>query len=282
MIRKPNNITRLTSVTKLRKVVFFLLLMGLTTTGWGQIKLTPDTIGAPILGFYFGTTYASNVLDTPGAMHDLYHNPYLNFGIDATWKTKSNWLATIDGGLSFGNDNLKDRTLRMPGVFTNDPASIVIGTNGADAYATCHNRALQLRLGGGRIFKLNNRNPNSGLAVRLYGGLLQQKTVFTLKKEHAPQLEGDYARLYDHKRQGLTLTESLGYWLMSNKGNFFNLYVAFEVTQSWTHSVRDYVIDNVLGLQGKDNTRYFDLLYTLKVCWMFPLKGKTAYDYYFF
>lgn len=268
---------------RIRPILAALCLAGLVMPhAAAQVKLTPDTISAPILGFYFGTTFASDAASTEGGMHDLYKSPFLNFGIDASWKAKTGWLASVDGGITFGNDNLRDRTQRMPGVYTNNYASTVVGENGADANATCYNRALQLRVGGGYIFRLGNRNPNSGPVVRLFGGLLQQKTVFTMHDVHAPQLEGDYARLYDHKRKGFSLTESIGYWYMSNKGNFYNLYVSLEVTQCWTHSVRDYVIDGVMGLHGKDNTRYFDLLYTLKVCWMFPLKGKTAYDYYYF
>ena len=159
---------------------------------------------------------------------------------------------------------------------------LVIGTNGVDANTTCYNRMLSFRIGGGKIITLNERNPNSGLLLRLYGGIMQQKTIFMLNDVNAPQLQGDYARLYDHKRRGVTLTESVGYWFMSNRSNFFNLYVAFEVTQCWNHSVRNYVIDEVMNLHGPDNTNYFDLLYTVKISWMFPLKGKTAYDYYFF
>lgn len=248
----------------------------------GQVKLTQDTINAPVLGFFFGTTMASDGASTEGGMFDLYKNPYLTFGIDASWKFQNNWLIGIDGSLMFGNDNLRDREQRMPGVYSNDATSIVIGANGVDANVTCYNRGLNLRAGAGRIFTLGTRNPNSGIVTRLYGGIVQQKTIFTLNDEHAPQLEGDYARLYDNKRRGFTLTESVGYWFMSNKGNFYNFYVAFELTQSWTRSVRPYVIDGVRGIAGADNTHYFDLLYTIKLCWMFPLKGKSAYDYYFF
>ena len=50
----------------------------------------------------------------------------------------------------------------------------------------------------------------------------------------------------------------------------------------WSRSTRDYTIDYYLGLQGKDNNRYFDLLYSIKFCWMFPLNGKTTHDYYFY
>lgn len=253
-------------------------------TAQAQIKLTQDTIATPIIGFDFGTILASEKFSTANGTHDLYVSPYLYFGLETGYKFKSNWLLAIDGGLTIGAnmDNLRYKEQRMPAVFSHDSVPIAIGTNGTDANTSFYNRALSLRIGGGRIFTLGNNNPNSGILVKALAGINQQKTIFMLNEVNAPQIQGDYARLYDHKRRGFSLTESIGYWFMSNNYNFFNFYVALEITQQWNHSVRDYVLDEVMNLHGPDNTKYFDMLYTIKICWMFPLKGKTAYDYYFF
>ena len=70
--------------------------------------------------------------------------------------------------------------------------------------------------------------------------------------------------------------------LEQKAADYANVYLTFEVSQVWSRSTRQYMIDYYLGLQGKDNNRYFDLLYSIKLCWMFPLKGKTAHDYYFY
>ncbi|MBO7489377.1 MAG: hypothetical protein J6T88_03770 [Bacteroidales bacterium] len=246
-----------------------------------QLKLTQDTLATPIFGFNFGTIIASDNLSTDNGMHDLYVSPYLNYGLEAGYKFKSNWIATVEGNLIFGN-KLRHYAQRSPAAFSYDTVPFVIGTNGSDANVSCYNRMLSLRIGGGKIITLGEKNPNSGLLLRLYGGIMQQKTIFKMNDVNAPQLQGDYARLYDHKRRGVTLTESVGYWFMSNHSNFFNFYISFDVTQCWNHSVRAYVIDEVMDLHGPDNTKYFDLFYTIKISWMFPLKGKTAYDYYFF
>ncbi|MBP5190171.1 MAG: hypothetical protein J6031_04580 [Bacteroidales bacterium] len=259
----------------------FFLISVLMPSVSAQIKLTQDTMSTPIVGFSFGTIFASDKLSTENGMYDLYKGPYLNYGIETGYKFKSNWLLLLDGNLTIGNE-LRDPSRRMPAAFSHDSIPIVIGTNGTDANATCYNRALSLRVGGGKIFTLTPKNPNSGLLLAAYAGILQQKTIFVMNDVNAPQLQDDYARLYDHKRRGFTLTESIGYWFMSNKANFFNFHITFEVTQCWNHSVRDYIIDEVMDLHGPDNTKYFDLLYTVRLTWMFPLKGKTAYDYYFF
>lgn len=266
---------------KKRYCIAFCSLLAISIYANAQLKLTQDTVDSPYIGFSFGTIFASDKLSSENGMHDLYKNPFFSFGVETGYKFKSNWLLSLDGNLVFGTD-VRDKEKRYGDAFSHDYTPIIIGENGTDATASIYNRALAFRIGGGKIFNTNKLNPNSGITLRLLGGFWQQKTVFMMYKENAPQLQDDYARLYDNKRRGFNITESIGYWLMSNNYNFFNFHIAFELTQSWTHSTRDYVIDNVMGLRGKDNKTYFDLLYTLKITWVFPLKGKTAYDYYFF
>jgi hypothetical protein len=43
-----------------------------------------------------------------------------------------------------------------------------------------------------------------------------------------------------------------------------------------------YCAPDQMGLNGKDNNKYFDLMYGLRLSWMFPLMGKTTYDYYYY
>ncbi len=255
-----------------------------------QLDFTQDTLSCPIIGFNVGPVMPSTKFSTVtlpdgstnknATMASLYKAPYLDFGLNALYKTKSNWLAGIEGNIWFGGDNLNHRVERMGSVFSRD--SIVIGTNGTDANVTCYNRGLSVQAGFGKIFPLVPSNPNSGILARLSGGYMLQQSIFMINDVNAPQIDGDYALLYDHQRSGFVLTEALGYWFMSNRANLVNFYVAFEVQQCWTKSTRDYTIDDYLGLRGKDNNRYFDLVYTVKFCWMFPLKGKSSHDYYFY
>lgn len=256
-----------------------------------QIDLKQDTIECHIVGFNFGLKTPSTLFSfetTPGGtssqlatMASLYKGPWMDYGINALYKYKSNWLVTLDGNLWMGSNNLQNRMERMGSVFSSD--SIVIGSGGYDAVVTCYNRGLGFMGGVGRIFTLRpEKNPNSGLFARLQGGYMFQQTIFKLNNSMAPQIDGDYALLYDHQRQGLLLGEGIGFWFMSNRANLINFYVELNVQQCWSRSTRDYTIDNYLGLQGKDSNRYFDMLYTLKLCWMFPLKGRQAHDIYFY
>lgn len=267
-----------------------IVMMAISFNGNAQEKLTQDTMECHIVGFNFGTVFPS-----PGGsfgkapdgtkaqyttMYDLYKFPFLNFGLNGIYKYKSNWLVFLDGDFFFGSDNLRSRNLRMADLFTRD--SIIIGTNGTDAVVTCYNRGFSVRAGAGKIFRVSKKNPNSGILVKLSGGWIQQQTIFNLNEVQAPQIDDAYAKLYDHQRMGGVLTEGIGYWFMSNNLNLVNFYFTFELSQSWMKSTREYTIDQLAGLRGKDSNRYFDLTYTLKFCWMFPLKGKTSYDYYYY
>ena len=268
-----------------------LLAMADVETSMAQASAQLDTIQCFIVGFDVGTIFPADKgskvslsnggTSSNATMYSLYESPWLDFGLNGIYKWKSNWLVSIEGDAWFGNDNLKNRTERMSNIYSSE--GLIIGTNGTDAVVTAYNRGLGLRGGIGKIFPIMpSRNPNSGILARLNAGIMQQQTIFSLNEVNAPQIDGDNALLYDHQHLGFTLTEGLGVWFMSNNLNLVNCYVTFEITECWSHSTRDYVIDNFLGLTGKDDNKYFDLLYTIKFCWMFPLKGKTAREYYYY
>ena len=250
-----------------------------------------DTMECHIVGFNVGVkmpserfsfgTAPDGTTSQRATMASLYPGAYMDYGINSFYKYRRGWLVSVDGNVWFGSNNLLYRKERMGSVYTHD--SIIIGANGTDASVTCYNRGFSLQGGVGKIFVVApKQNPNSGILARLSAGYMRQQTVFMVNNEHAPQVEGDYGLLYDHQRHGLILTESLGYWFMSNNANLLNLYVSFDISQCWSWSTRDYVIDDYLGLHGKDNNRYFDLVYSIKLCWMFPLKGKPSQEYYYY
>ena len=140
------------------------------------------------------------------------------------------------------------------------------------------------RIGGGKIIPVLKGNPNSGLLLKVSGGWFLQQTVFHQEFTEAPvpQVVDEYGKLYDHLRNGAILTESIGFVFMSNYSTYVNVRISFDISQCFSWSSRPYIIDNKMGLNGKDNNRYFDLLYGVKLTWMFPLMGKTTYDYYYY
>lgn len=260
----------------------------LSTVAQGQVKLNADTLECHIIGFSAGVLMPGTGSTTSGLeggnMRDLYKSPYLDFSLNCDYKYQSNWMMTLDADLWFGltSDNLQRRTERMPSVF--QPNGMAYGWGGTDGYLTAYNRSLAVRPGVAKIITLTPKNPNSGILLKLSGGWMMQKTIFHQEytENPVPQITGDKGKLYDHMRQGVMLTESIGYVFMSNYSTYINVKVELQVSQCWNWSSRPWVIDDLMGLNGKDGSRYFDMLYGVKLSWMFPLMGKTTYDYYYY
>ena len=274
--------------TMQKKLTILCMLATMATGATAQVKLSVDTLECHIIGFTFGALMpgggsASSGM-TGGNTADLYKGPFLDFSLGCDYKYKSNWMVTLDGDLWFGynSDNLEDRAQRMGDIYT--PGGYLLSWGGYDGEVQAYNRSLAVRVGVAKILPVIKNNPNSGIMFKLSGGWMMQKTVFNqdYTQSPVPQLNGNYAKLYDHLRNGALLTESVGFIFMSNMSTYVNFKVSFDVSQCISWSSRSYQIDNVMGLNGKDSNRYFDLMYGVRLTWMFPLMGKTTYDYYYY
>ncbi|MBQ8703357.1 MAG: hypothetical protein IJ524_03150 [Bacteroidales bacterium] len=271
-----------------KPLIVILLTIGPWSVAHGQVKLNADTLQCHIVSFSAGfiipgASHNSQGL-TGGSMRDLYGYPYLDFALEWSYKQQSGWLMGLDADIWIGmnGDNLSNRVERMGNVF--NPGETSMAVNGEDGVVTAYNRALALRPGVGRIIRLLPKNPNSGLLLKVSAGWFTQKTIFHQDFNHPQvyQLSGDYAKLYDHLRNGVMLTESVGFLFMSNYSTYANFKVTFDISQCWSWSARPWQIDNLMGLNGKDQSRYFDLTYSIRLTWMFPFTGKTTYDYYYY
>lgn len=271
-----------------KRLIIIMSLLLVAVAGGAQVKLRADTLECHIVGFSAGLMQpgwgsASGGL-TGGGVADLYKGPFLDFAIECDYKYQSNWMVTLEGDLWFGynSDNLKGREQRMSNIYTD--GGYVLSWGGYDGAVTAYNRSLSARVGVAKIIPLFSQNPNSGLLLKLSGGWMMQKTVFSqdVNESPVPQLQGDYAKLYDHLRNGAIISEGIGIVYMSNYRTYVNFKLTFEVSECLNFSSRPYQLDNLMGLNSKDNNRYFDLMYGVKLSWMFPLMGKTTYDYYYY
>lgn len=262
---------------KAKHLILPLLVASMLATATAQ---KTDTLQCFAVGFNFSTmlTSGERIVDG-GAKTDLVKNPFLSFGVDFIYKFSSNWMLGLEGDLYFGNDNLKHREERLPMLYAN---GAVIGGAGGDAGVEAYNRGLSLIAMVGKIIPVSAKNPNSGIFLSLGGGFTQSQIIYSVQAEEAPQLDGDYALLYDHQQRGAVIAENIGYWFMSNSRAYFNFSLTFEMQQHFTRSTRDYVIDHYMGISGKDNNRYYTPTYALKLVWMIPFTGKKTQEYYYF
>ena len=261
------------------------LLLLASPLAFAQVKLTTDTLQCHIIHFSAGALapgFGSNSGHTPlRNMRHLYSAPWLDFAIGCDYKYRSGWTVTLDADLAIGNDNLRQRQARLGDIY--GPLGYPLASDGSIAGIEAYNRNLSLRIGIARLIPLLPRNPNSGLLLKASAGWIMQKTAFNQNytENPVPLLADPYSQLYDNLRNGIILSQSIAFQYMSNYLTYVNLRVSLEISQCLTWSSRPYLIDNLTHLNGKDHNRYFDLLYGLKLTWMFPLTGKTTYDYYY-
>lgn len=265
-----------------------VVLLMAAIAGRSQEKVNADTLQCPVVGFSFGALMPGSGSASEGVMYgnmgELYKGPYLNFAIEGDYKFASGWMATLTGDLWFGgnSDNLQRRDERYDDIFL--PGGFTLSWSGVDGNVAAYNRSLAVRAGATKIIRVIPGNPNSGITLGLSGGWVMQKSVFIqdMNDSPVPQLLGDYGKLRDHLRNGAVLTQSVGFCYMSNYLTYVNFKVELTVSECMMWSSRNYQIDNLMGLNGKDPNRYFDMVYGLKLTWMFPLMGKTTYDYYYY
>ena len=271
-----------------RKIQMASLALILAGSINAQVKLNVDTLQCHIVGFSAGIQAplgGTNSLGLEGgSMKDLYRGPYLDFGVEWDFLFRSGWMLTLDGDMWFGynSDNLNLRIERMGDIYNSQGSAMSRG--GTDGVVTAYNRSLAVRPGIAKIYHILPKDPNSGLILKLSGGWWMQKTVFSqdMNESEVPQLTGQYQYLYDHLRNGIILTESIGFTYMSNLNTYINVKISFDISQCWSWASRPYTLDNVMGLNGKDESRYFDLMFGIKLSWLFPITGRTSYDYYYY
>ena len=170
----------------------------------------------------------------------------------------------------------------MGDIYTTQGYAMSMG--GSDGVVTLYNRGFAVRPGVAKIIPIFKKNPDSGVLLKLSGGWMMQKTVITqdMNEGQVPPLGEKMMPLYDHLRNGVIVTQSVGFIYMSNRSTYVNFKVTFDLSECISWSSRPYTIDKVMGLNGKDENRYFDLMGGIKVSWMFPFTGKTSYDYYYY
>lgn len=191
-------------------------------------------------------------------------------GASVHYKTASNWVFGLEGGFIFGS-NVKEDV--VSGIRTSD--GFVIDQDGRVTELLLLERGMTLVGTVGKVIPLFGPNPNSGLVVRLGGGMLQHNIRLETRNNDVPQLEGEYLKGYDRLSNGFSMYQFIGYQYLSNQ-RLVNLTIGFEGYQAFTQSRRDYNFD----LMGKDDEKRFDALYGLKVSWSFPIYRRLASNYY--
>jgi hypothetical protein len=189
-------------------------------------------------------------------------------------KLRSGFILGIDGSYLFGTD-VKNEDSYFHAI-RNDHGYVIDG-DGQYAEVHLYERGLQIFIFGGYQFNFWSPNPNSGPFIHLGAGFLQHYVRIENPGNTAPQILGEYSKLYDRLSNGFSTSQMIGYRYMGNR-NLANFYLGFEFTQAWTKSRRAYNADD---MQQNTDT-HLDLLYGIKVGWIIPLYGRAPKDFYYY
>lgn len=245
---------------------FYVLFFFITGQVFSQINVRDSVINTSLIQ----VTYSYQV---PGG--DLSKRFVSNnaIGLGYLYKTKKNWMIGADGFFMF-RDSVTETGI-LDSIMTGD--GNIIDGNGMYAEVHMYERGFHMGIKAGKLFPVIGPNPNSGIVVLGGVGLLQHKIRIENRNNTAPQISDDYKKGYDRLTNGLAVSEFIGYMHLGNS-RLVSFYAGIELVQAWTQNRRTYNYD----LMGADNSKRFDMLYTLKVGWIIPLYKRSPDPFYYY
>jgi hypothetical protein len=215
------------------------------------------------------TTYA---LQIPGG--DMADRFGINsdFGGGIGYKTKKNWIYSLDATIIFGN-KLKEDPLE--GIVTKHGQ--IIDMYGSYAPVAENERGLQIKMGFGRIIPVKKSNVNSGILIKGALGYIQHRIAISNSENSTPQIEGEYIYGYDRFCNGISVNEFIG-WQQFGEKRPIHFMIGFEFTQAFTQNQRTW--DFATNSKLKKNR--IDLLNSLKIAIFIPIKQRNSTQYFYY
>ena len=193
-------------------------------------------------------------------------------GAHAGYKSTSNNFFALQWNYIFG-EKVKETGI-LDSISTSD--GYIIDIEGKLADIRIFERGFTLHAQYGHLFPIKgiSPNPNSGLLLTTGIGMMQHKIRIFDNGARSPQLRGDYLKGYDRLTSGVSFSQFIGYWYMSNS-RYVNCYFGIEAYQGITKSRRSWDYD----LMRADTRQRTDLMWGLRGGWAIPLYRKSKSGY---
>ena len=192
-----------------------------------------------------------------------------------TYKSATNWIFSFDGGYMFGT-NLKKEAYTVLNPLKTAQGQIT-SKYGTPSDIALNERGFSFSITGGKILPFLQSNSNSGPLIMIGGGFLQHKIRIDVKGNDAPQLSEEYKKGYDKLTNGWGFRQFIGYRHYS-ENRMLNFFIGIETTQAYTQNRRGYNYDTMQA----DNTKRWDLLYSIKAGFIIPLAKRKPAEFYVF
>ncbi len=200
-----------------------------------------------------------------------------NVGLNISYKMNHNWLLGVEGAYIFGSRVRENQILAPVSTTTGQ----FIQTTGDLGDINLEMSGFQIAMRTGKIFKLSDKHPNSGIMLTLAPGFLQHKIWIRANKDSYRQFDTDYKTGYDRLTNGFMLQGQLGYLYLERK-KYLNFYGGVEYTLGITQNRRAWnFFDANGGIGGPDRHTRLDMFIGFKVGWIIPVfTNKDTEEFY--
>ena len=141
-------------------------------------------------------------------------------GIQALYKTKSNWMFGPKFDYLFGT-NLREDSLMIN---IRDKYGSYINNIGQRIGVNVYQRGYIIGLQAGKIFNISKKNSDNGILAMTSVGFMEHKILIRDRESSIPSLAGDYVKGYDRLTNGIVLEQYIGYTYFSTNNLFPRAY----------------------------------------------------------
>ena len=229
-----------------------------------QSSIKDSTVRGLLVGFSYGYQFPL------GDMADRFGNNGL-VGTEVTYKLRNGFTFGVEGGLIFG------RSVNQAGFLDSlvTPDGYFIGYNGLYGNVALFERGYNVSATVGKVFPAFGSNPNSGIYIRLGGGLLQHKIKITDTEDFLYYLNNDYVKGYDRLTNGFMLSQYVGF-LNLDPRHLLNFHVGALVQEGFTQNRRSWNFDE----RRQETDKRLDVLVGLRGTWLLLFYGKREQRQY--
>jgi hypothetical protein len=198
-----------------------------------------------------------------------------NVGFTATYFHKTDLFGEIEFNYLFGRNLKEEASSIFDGIM--DSNGQIININGEYSDYLLMERGFWLGGNLGYVFRPLKQHRYWGIMLKLGAGILEHKIRIDNSSNNTPQINGEYAKGYDHLTSGFSLKQTIGITYLPIRGTT-NFFIGIEAVQAWTYNRRAYNFN-----EGKAETaQRFDGLFGLKAGWFIAIYKRDASNYLYF
>ncbi|MFN8310441.1 MAG: hypothetical protein U0T73_10805 [Chitinophagales bacterium] len=195
-----------------------------------------------------------------------------NIGAQLAYRMRANWMIGAEGGFLYSAKTKEDpaafvSTYEGPHITTNgDLTDIHPSLNGFSIFGFA-----------GKILPFHkDRNPGTGILIKIGLGYLQHKIYYNINPQSLPQFDKNYRTGYDRLTGGAAVSVFAGI-IRLERHKYLNLYFGPQFDLGFTQNMRSWDFAEKRKLDEKR----VDMMIGIKLGWMVPVfLNKDNEEYY--